>query len=86
VRSQSEWNEGHIPGAQHIMLGYLAERVEEIPTDRPVVVHCQTGARSAIGASILQAEGFSEVANMMGGYRDWRLARLPVSDGETPTE
>jgi hydroxyacylglutathione hydrolase len=86
VRNQSEWNEGHIPGARHIMLGYLAERAGEIPNDRPVVVHCQTGARSAIGASILQAEGFSEVANLMGGYRDWRLAGLPVSDGGAPKE
>lgn len=80
VRNQSEWNEGHIPGARHIMLGYLAERAEEIPTDRPVVVHCQTGGRSAIAASILQAKGFSEVANLMGGIRDWRLAGLSITD------
>jgi hydroxyacylglutathione hydrolase len=62
------------------MLGYLAERAAEIPTDRPVVIHCQTGGRSAIGASILQAKGFSEVANLMGGIRDWRLAGLSVTD------
>jgi hydroxyacylglutathione hydrolase len=78
VRNQSEWDEGHIPGAKHIMLGYLPERLHEIPADRPAVVLCATGNRSAIGASILQAGGVQPVANLMGGYRDWKLAGLPV--------
>jgi hydroxyacylglutathione hydrolase len=79
VRNQSEWDEGHIPGARHIMLGYLAERVGEIPSDKPVVVQCRTGGRSAIGASILKAGGIPAVANLMGGIRDWELAGLPIS-------
>ncbi len=78
VRARSEWDEGHIPGAQHIMLGYLPERLAEIPADKPVVVQCQTGNRSAIGASILQANGFKRVINLIGGIRDWEKAGLPV--------
>ncbi|HSG14834.1 MAG TPA: rhodanese-like domain-containing protein, partial [Anaerolineae bacterium] len=78
VRNQTEWDEGHIPGAQHVMLGYLAERAAEIAPDRRIVVQCQTGARSAIGASLLQAQGFPDVVNLMGGIRDWQLAGLPV--------
>jgi hydroxyacylglutathione hydrolase len=78
VRALSEWDEGHIPGAQHIMLGYLPDRLSEIPADKPVVVQCQTGSRSAIGSSILQAHGFERVINLMGGYRDWEKAGLPV--------
>lgn len=78
VRNQSEWDEGHIPGAKHIMLGYLAERAAEIPAGKPVVVQCETGGRSAIGASILQANGFLDAANLMGGIRDWQLADLPT--------
>jgi len=43
VRATSEWNEGHIPGAKHLMLGYLPERANEVPTDKPVVTARQLG-------------------------------------------
>lgn len=78
VRNQSEWDEGHIPGATHIMLGYLPERVDELPRDKQIVITCQSGARSAIGASILQARGITHVANMMGGFAEWKSSDLPV--------
>ncbi|UCG25354.1 MAG: rhodanese-like domain-containing protein, partial [Chloroflexota bacterium] len=78
VRNQTEWDEGHIPGAQHVMLGYLADRVAEMDPGQRIVVQCQTGARSAIGASLLQAQGLPNVVNLMGGIRDWQLAGLPV--------
>ena len=79
VRDLSEWNEGRIPNAQHIMLGYLARRSDEISSGKPVVVQCRTGGRSAIGASILQANGITSVANLAGGIRDWEAAGLPVT-------
>jgi len=85
VRARSEWDEGHLPTAQHIMLGYLPERISEIPGDKPVVAQCQTGSRSAIAASILQAKGVPGVINLMGGLRDWAAADLPVVNGE-PTD
>lgn len=78
VRSQAEWDEGHIPGAKHIMLGYLAARINEIPADKPVVVQCRTGRRSAIGASLLQSLGIERVTNLMGGIKDWELANLAI--------
>jgi len=78
VRSESEWAEEHLPGAVHIMLGYLPERAREVINSKPVAVLCRTGARSAIGASILQAAGAEEVINMQGGLRDWAAAGLPV--------
>ncbi len=78
VRNLSEWSESRIPNAQHIMLGYLAGRSKEVSSDKPVVVQCQTGGRSAIGASILQASGITSVANLKGGIRDWQSAGLPV--------
>jgi hydroxyacylglutathione hydrolase len=81
VRGLNEWQEGHIPEAQHIMLGYLSERLAEIPTGKPVVVQCQAGARSAIGASILQAKGFPNVMNLEGGISAWAAAGLPVGRG-----
>lgn len=78
VRNTHEWDAGHLPGARHIMLGYLPDRLREIPLDRPVLVQCQSGARSAIGASILQAKGIVNVLNLSGGFEHWAAAGLPV--------
>ena len=78
IRGLSEWQEGHIPQARHVMLGYLPDRLNELPADKPAVVQCQSGARSAIGASILQARGISEVINLKGGLQAWAAAGLPV--------
>jgi hydroxyacylglutathione hydrolase len=78
VRSDAEWREGHISGAQHIPLGQLPGRVGEVPGEKPVVVHCLGGTRSAIAASVLQAAGRTRVINFAGGYNAWRAAGLPV--------
>lgn len=78
VRQADEWQSGHIPNAHHIMLGYLPERLSEIPADKPVVVQCRSGARSAIGASVLQARGLPRVINLLGGIKAWSAAGLPV--------
>lgn len=78
VRGSSEWQEGHLPNAQHIMLGYLPDHLQEVPTDKPVVVQCLSGGRSAIGASVLQASGLTNVINLAGGYQAWAAAKLPI--------
>ncbi|KIQ93777.1 putative polyketide biosynthesis zinc-dependent hydrolase BaeB [Anoxybacillus thermarum] len=78
VRNQAEWDEGYIEGAQHIMLGTLADRLHEIPEGKTYIVQCRSGARSAIGASILQAKGFKQVLNLKGGYLAWTREKLPV--------
>lgn len=81
VRGQSEWDEAGIPGARHAFLGDLLAHMADVPHDQPLVLHCQGGSRSAIGASILQAAGFTNVANLKGGLDAWREAGLPVSEG-----
>jgi hydroxyacylglutathione hydrolase len=78
VRSASEWKDGHIPSATHIPLGYLTDRMAEVPADRPVVVQCQAGARSAIAASVLQRAGRTNVQNLAGGFASWQGAGLPI--------
>ncbi len=78
VRSASEWNDGHVPGAVHIPLGYLGDRTNDIPASKPVVVQCQSGGRSAIAASILERAGFANVANLTGGLTAWAAAGLPI--------
>ena len=68
VRNGSEWEAGHIAGAHLIPLAGLLDRVTEIPPDRPIVVMCQTGSRSAIAASLLRSRGLSAVSNLTGGF------------------
>jgi len=77
VRGAAEWREGHIDGALHVPLGYLAARLAELPADRPLVVQCQAGGRSAIAASLLRRLGRSDVINLVGGIQAWHAAHLP---------
>jgi hydroxyacylglutathione hydrolase len=78
VRNQAEWQEARLPNGRHLMLGYLPQRAHELASDKPVVVQCRTGNRSAIAASILQAHGVTAVLNLEGGIHDWQAAGLPV--------
>jgi hydroxyacylglutathione hydrolase len=84
VRDDSEWAGGHVPGATHIPLGRLPDRLDEIPRDREIVVHCQGGSRSAIAASLLLAGGFTRLANLTPGYAGWLSAGMPVERSSTP--
>lgn len=81
VRSRTEWDHGHLPGALHVPLGQLLERIAEIPAGHPVVVQCQGGTRSAIGSSILLSQGRSEVSNLGGGYSEWVRGGRAVTGG-----
>jgi len=81
VRGRAEWEAGHLPGVANVPVGYLTEHLDELPRDRPLVVHCQAGARSAIAASVLQAHGFDNVVNLTGGYAAWARQALPVERG-----
>ena len=89
VRGRAEWEEGHLPGAPTIPVGHLEEQLAALPTDRPVVVQCQSGGRSSIAASLLQARGVGRVINLAGGITAWREAGQPVTragaDGAAPT-
>lgn len=79
VRSDKEWNAGHIAGAKHIMLGDLARSVDALPMDRPLIAVCGSGYRSTIAASILAQHGFSDNATMAGGMAAWQRKGLPLS-------
>jgi hydroxyacylglutathione hydrolase len=78
VRSPEEWSSGHLPGAIHIPLAALPDRIGDIDPAKPVVVHCQGGGRSAIAASFLKSKGLDGVANLEGGFEAWRARDLPV--------
>jgi len=80
VRGAAEWAAGHLPGVQNIPLGLLADRLEELPRDKPLVMQCQAGSRSAIATSVLRAKGI-EAINLIGGYAGWEAAGHPVERG-----
>lgn len=77
VRAATEFQEGHVPEAEHRFVGKLLREIPTIDRSRPLIVQCLGGGRSAIAASILQRAGFN-VTNMLGGYRAWVASHLPV--------
>ncbi len=74
VRARSEYEAGHIPGAHQLHGGRVMWRLDELPGDRPIVTHCQTGSRSAVVASALRAAGFENVFELEGSYEGWKKA------------
>jgi hydroxyacylglutathione hydrolase len=78
VRSLSEWRTGHIAGSLHAPLGRLMTQMADKPRSQPVVLLCESGSRSAIGASLLTTAGFSDVANLTGGLAAWRREGRPL--------
>ena len=68
VREKMEFENGHIKGAVNIPLSELRDRVNEIPKDKPVYIHCRTGQRSYNAVLALQNFGFDNVINITGSY------------------
>jgi hydroxyacylglutathione hydrolase len=85
VRTAEEVAGRRIAGTEHAPLGHLLERARALPHDRPVVLFCQSGSRSAIGASLLIGEGFTSVANVAGGIDAWEREGRPV-ERDLPAE
>lgn len=81
VREDVEFAIGHIAGAKQIPLSQLASRLNELQKwkDKPVIVNCQSGVRSAKACKILGKNGFTQVANLTGGLAAWQSAKLPVT-------
>lgn len=79
VREPDEWAAGHAPGALHIPLGEVPERLDELPeTDEPLPVVCRSGGRSLRAVQWLVQQGF-DVVNVDGGMRAWGSADKPLT-------
>lgn len=78
IRNQGEVERGRIPGSVHIPLAQLRSRLDLLPTDKSIVVHCTGGRRSSVAASLLRAEGFDDASALEGGYNAWAHARATV--------
>ena len=79
VREHEEWAHGRAPGAVHVPMSEL--RSDTVPRDRPVLVICRVGGRSAAVADALVGLGY-DAANVAGGMQAWASAGLPVVEGE----
>ncbi len=78
VRGFDEFAAGHALPAVCIPLPDLERRSGEIPTDRPVLVMCQSGGRSALAAARLRALGLDNITDVAGGFQAWRQEDLPT--------
>jgi rhodanese-related sulfurtransferase len=83
VRDAAEYSSGHIPNAKHVPAAELASRLKELEKykNRPVVLFCRTGNRSANACAILQKHGFNEVFSLRGGLGAWEQASMPIEKG-----
>jgi len=81
VRTPREWADKRIEGSLNIPLNHLQERIDEIPRDRRIAVHCAGGYRSSIAASILQQYGITNQIEIAGGLAAWEAAGLPIVSG-----
>ncbi len=79
VRARSEWEGGHIEGSINIPLNHLPERLDEVPRERAVVVHCQTDNRASTAESLLELDGFSNICHLVGGIQAWEASRLETA-------
>jgi rhodanese-related sulfurtransferase/glyoxylase-like metal-dependent hydrolase (beta-lactamase superfamily II) len=82
IRNPGETKAGVVPGAVEMPLATLVDTMETLAPDRPTVVYCMSGYRSAIAASVLRAAGIDDVSDLVGGYGAWAAAHLPVSASE----
>lgn len=80
IRSEKEWQSGHIDGSVNIPLNHLRERTAQLPASEPFVVHCEGGYRSAIAVSLLEQAGFDNAMDLVGGFKAWKASGLPVAE------
>lgn len=78
VRSDDEWEDGHVPQATRHFVGKLVDDAPDLDRDRPVVTYCATGYRANLAASLLQRHGFEDVRSMPGSWKAWKAANLTV--------
>ena len=83
VRTPDEYALGTIPGAINIPLDDMRERMSEIPADRPVWLFCGVGLRGYLASNILNANGYKDVRNLIGGLKTYKAAtaKLPIPEG-----
>ena len=81
VRTEEEWNEGHLKGAKRVDFtaeGFVEKAKSTLDPTKPVLVYCRSGGRSAKATKALRETGFTTVHDMAGGITAWQKAGKPV--------
>jgi hydroxyacylglutathione hydrolase len=79
ARDEHEWAAGHVPGAVHMYVPDVPYRAGEVPPEAPVAVHCASGYRAGIAASLLEQAGLKRIIHVNGPYSDWDRLHLAES-------
>lgn len=79
VREDTEVEGGRIVNSLNIPIGELEKNIVKVPKDKPVITFCRSGKRSALAINMLVKAGFTEVANLRGGYINWQELGLPIA-------
>jgi hydroxyacylglutathione hydrolase len=82
VRKVTEFKQARLPGATHIYVGELPDRLDEVPKDRAVVTFCGSGQRAVIAATILKQNGYERVENCLGSMAACSAVGCPITKGE----
>ena len=82
VREESEWNEAHAKGADHLGKGIIERDIEKVVPDKDseLLLYCGGGFRAVLAADALQKMGYTNVASVAGGWRAWLEANAPVEE------
>lgn len=95
VRQAWEYEEEHLPGARHLPLAELPDRMDEIDRSKPVLIYCASGGRSMAASTLVEGQGHPEVSNLVGGMGAWGgntafgpmdLGLIEFTGKETPEE
>jgi len=80
VREQSEWAAGHAAGAVYVGKGVIERDIEAAVPDKgaEIILYCGGGFRSVLAADALRQMGYTDVASMAGGWRDWTASGAPT--------
>ncbi|MDR4503419.1 MAG: MBL fold metallo-hydrolase [Candidatus Scalindua sp.] len=80
VRTEAEWNSGHIAGAEHLVLTEILLKGVSLQKNDEIVVTCRVGYRGNIAASYLEQQGFNKIYNLAGGMKAWANAGFSVQN------
>ncbi len=75
IRTDKEYEKGHIPGAVHVPLADIGDRVKKLKKDKELVVYCENGNRSIWAIKRLMGMGYKNLYNLKGGYNAWKRTR-----------
>jgi len=85
VRKDGEYNSTHLENAQHFALDYINENMNAVSKDKMYYIHCASGYRSVIAASILKARGYNGVVDIAGGLSAIKKTNLPTTTFVCPS-